>query len=95
MRDAGEALGVIEPPVEHVDLVDELVKAFEHGVELAVVEGLAFGHASDSTPGYLAQRRARKKTRTPIRTPVESIATSIGEECRPVTKCWWISSVIA
>ena len=50
MRDPGEALGVIEPPVEHVDLVDELVEAFEHGVELAVFEGLAFGHAPDSTP---------------------------------------------
>jgi hypothetical protein len=95
MRDPGETLGVIEPPVEHVDFVDELVEALEHGVELAVFEGLALGHASDSTLGYLAQRRARTKTRTPIRTPVESIATSIGEECRPVTKCWWISSVIA
>ena len=49
MRDTGEALGVIEPPVEHVDLVDELVEAFEHRVELAVFEGLAFGHAPDST----------------------------------------------
>ena len=95
MRDPGETLGVIEPPVEHADFVDELVEALEHGVELAVFEGLPLGHASDSTPGYLAQRRARAKTRTPIRTPVESIATSIGEECRPVTKCWWISSVIA
>jgi hypothetical protein len=50
MRDTGEALGVIEPPVEHVDLVDELVEALEHSVELAVFEGLAFGHAPDSTP---------------------------------------------
>jgi hypothetical protein len=33
-----------------VDLVDELVEAFEHGVELAVFEGLALGHAPDSTP---------------------------------------------
>jgi hypothetical protein len=95
MRDPGETLGVIEPPVEHLDFVDELVEALEHGVELAVFEGLALGHASDSTLGYLAQRRARTKTRTPIRTPVESIATSIGEECRPVTKCWWFSSMIA
>ena len=95
MCEPGEALGVIEPPVEHVDLVDELVEAFEHGVELAVFKGLAFGHGLDCTSAYRAQRRARAKTRTPIRTPVESIATSIGEECRPVTKCWWISSVIA
>jgi hypothetical protein len=38
---------MVEPPVEPVDLLDELVESLEHGVELAVVEGFALGHHGD------------------------------------------------
>src|SRR5689334_7009528 len=95
VRDSSEALGVVEPPVVHVDLLDQLVQALQHGVELAVVEWLPLGHARDSTSCYRAGRWARERKRMPIRMPAESIATSIGDECRPLTKCWWISSVAA
>jgi hypothetical protein len=46
MRDPGEGLGRVEPPVQGVNLVAEPVEALEERVELAVVEGLPrFGHA--------------------------------------------------
>src|SRR5207248_1565863 len=48
VRQAGEALGMVEAPVEHVDLVDQLVQALEHRVELTVIEGIALGHRLDS-----------------------------------------------
>lgn len=93
MRKPREALGVIEPPVEDVELVDELVEAVEHGIELPVVEGLSLGHRIRF---YAAlERLTARQTTMPRTTPAESIATSIGDEWRPLTKCWWISSVIA
>jgi len=38
VRHPGEPLRVVEPTVEHVDLVHELVEPLEQSVELAIVE---------------------------------------------------------
>ena len=54
MRDPREALGMVEPAVEDVDLLDQLVQPLEDGVELAVVKRLPLGH---SVRFYAASRR--------------------------------------
>jgi hypothetical protein len=41
-----EALGVVEPAVEELELGAQAVEPLEHGVELPVVEGLAVSHGA-------------------------------------------------
>ena len=38
------ALGVVEPAVQLLELGAEAVQPFEHGVELAIIEGSAVSH---------------------------------------------------
>ena len=43
----------------------------------------------------LHRGRRRSHSSIPSATPTASMPTSIGEACRPRTKCWWSSSVDA
>ena len=51
MRESEIALGVIEPLVQRPQLVAQAVEAFEHRVQLPVVERLSVSHAFDCTDG--------------------------------------------
>src|SRR5207249_4396725 len=62
-------LGVVEPAVEDVNLVDELVEPLEQRVELAVVELLSLRHARDSTQPLPRPRLERSADEDPEEHP--------------------------